>query len=87
MRHHPRLDAPLPQTFHHVRVRGLERRVRINADTDRDDCVAREAALAVPFGGQPVLTLTAIMHSHPGWLEPRGQVISTGTQPRGRRAG
>ena len=35
----PRLDAP--ETFYHVMVRGLERRVIFKDDTDRDDFVTR----------------------------------------------
>ena len=46
-------------TLHPVRVRGPERRGLFNADTDRDDCVARGATLAVPLGGQPHRILTA----------------------------
>jgi len=53
MPHHPRLDASHP--LHPVRVRGLERRVSFNADTDRDECVARVATLAAPLGVQPRL--------------------------------
>ncbi len=40
----PRLDAP--NALHHVMVRGLERRVIFRDDTDRDDFLARLAALA-----------------------------------------
>ena len=39
----PRLDAP--DTLHHVVVRGLERRAIFRDDTDRNECVARLAAL------------------------------------------
>jgi putative transposase len=40
----PRLDAP--DTLHHVMVRGIERRAIFRDDEDRDDFVARLAALA-----------------------------------------
>jgi REP element-mobilizing transposase RayT len=40
----PRLDAP--DTLHHVMVRGLERRAIFRDDADRDEFVARVAALA-----------------------------------------
>jgi REP-associated tyrosine transposase len=40
----PRLDVP--NTLHHVTMRGQERRIIFRDDTNRTDCVTRLAALA-----------------------------------------
>ena len=53
----PRLEALA--TLYPVRVRGLECRVIFNADTDRDDVVARGTAPAMPLSVHPRLILSA----------------------------
>jgi len=66
-----RLDAP--QTFHHVMVRGIERTVIFRDDVDRDDFVARLAALAEQ--GAWTVYAWALLPNHAHLL------VRTGTRP------
>ena len=43
----PRLDAP--GTWHHVIVRGIERRKIVDSDKDREDFVARLGLIIIDF--------------------------------------
>jgi REP element-mobilizing transposase RayT len=69
-----RLDAP--DALHHVRVRGLERRVLFREDPDRAACVARLAALAE--GGAWTVYAWAVLPTHAHLL------VRTGTRPLAR---
>jgi REP element-mobilizing transposase RayT len=71
MPRHPRLDVPY--TLRHVMARGLERRAIFRDDADRDECVARLAALA-EAGALTVYAWTLLPnHAHP--------LVRTGTRP------
>jgi len=67
----PRLDAP--DTLHHVRVRGLERRAIFRDDTDRADFVARLAGVAAQ--GAWTVFAWALLPNHAHLL------VRTGTRP------
>jgi len=71
MPRHARLDAP--DTLHHVMVRGLERRAIFRDDTDREDFVARVAALAE--AGAWTVYAWALLPNHAHLL------IRTGSRP------
>ena len=77
----PRLDAS--NTLHHVMVRGLERRASFRDDADRDEFVARLAALA-EAGALTRLRLGALAQSRPPpgphWDPPPGPVL--GVRPQ-----
>jgi len=64
-----RLDAP--DTLHHVMVRGLERRIIFKDDADRDDFVARLAALAER--GALTVYAWALLPNHAHLLVRTGQ--------------
>jgi putative transposase len=64
-----RLDAP--ETLHHVMVRGIERRAVFRDDADRDDFVARVAALAE--AGAWTVYAWALLPNHAHLLVRTGQ--------------
>ncbi len=70
----PRLDAP--NVLHHVMVRGIERRAVFRDDRDREDFVARLAALAA--AGAWTLFAWALLPNHAHLL------VRTGTRPLAR---
>ena len=67
----PRLDAP--NTLHHVMVRGPERRASFRDDADRDEFVARLAALAE--AGALTVYAWALLPNH------AHRLVRTGTRP------
>jgi putative transposase len=69
-----RLDAP--DTLHHVMVRGIERRLIFKDDADREDFVARVAALAK--AGAWTVYAWALLPNHAHLL------VRTGTRPLAR---
>jgi REP element-mobilizing transposase RayT len=71
MPRHARLDAP--ETLHHVMVRGLELRAIFRDDTDREDFVARLAAVAET--GALTVYAWALLPNHAHLL------VRTGTRP------
>src|SRR5574341_1810770 len=64
-----RLDAP--DTLHHVMVRGIERTAIFRDDTDREDFLARVAALAE--GGAFTVHAWALLPNHAHLLGQTGQ--------------
>ena len=70
----PRLDAP--ETLHHVMVRGIERTTLFREDADREDFVARLAALAEQ--GALIVYAWALLPNHAHLL------VRTGHRPLAR---
>ncbi len=58
----PRLDAP--GTLHHVMVRGIEKRMIVEDDQDREDFVTRMGSIALDTGTSIYAWALMTNHAH-----------------------